>query len=179
VQRRRDRFRPMASCVAALASVVANSQQVLPTFPPPPLIIPYGGFAPVRLEASLAAPCPSAAVPGGVRRGACVPLRLGLRVPRYRFAAVPRGPWLSAVYHVHACKRSYGLMRRSAELRPAWTCSACSGRSLPWRAIRLTFPSLLGHPVHTCRDLYPVAYVLSVKVAAGVGVGGFSLRHSL
>jgi hypothetical protein len=70
----------------------------------------------------------------------------------YRFAAVPTGPWLSAVYHVHACKRYYGLMRRSDELRPAWAYSAYSGRSLPWRAVRLTFPSLLWHTVHACCD---------------------------
>jgi hypothetical protein len=43
---------------------------------------------------------------------------------------------------VRACKRYYGLMRRSDELRPAWACSAYSGRSLPLRAVRLTFPSL-------------------------------------
>jgi hypothetical protein len=55
---------------------------------------------------------------------------------------VPTGPWLSAVYYPRACKRYYGLMRRSDELRPAWACSACSGRSLPLRAVRLTFPSL-------------------------------------
>jgi hypothetical protein len=66
VERRRDRFRPLASCVSALSSFVANGHQVLPTFPPPPLFIPYGEFSPVRLEASLVAPGPSAAVPGGV-----------------------------------------------------------------------------------------------------------------
>ena len=60
----------------------------------------------------------------------------------YRFAAVPTGPWLSAVYHARAGKRYYGLMRRSDELRPAWASSAYSVRSLPWRAVRLTFPSL-------------------------------------
>ncbi len=73
----------------------------------------------------------------------------------YRFAAVPTGPWLSTVYYPRACKRYYGLMRQSDELRPAsafakatadrWACSACSGRSLPSRAVRLTFPSLLWH----------------------------------
>jgi len=52
VERRRDRFRPMASFVSALSSIVANSLQVMPTFPPPPLLIPYSGFSPVRLEAS-------------------------------------------------------------------------------------------------------------------------------
>lgn len=71
---------------------------------------------------------------------------------------MPTGPWLSAVYYPRACKRYYGLMRQSGELRPAWACSACSGRSLPLRAVRLTFPSLLCHTVHTCRDLYPVGW---------------------
>ena len=75
----------------------------------------------------------------------------------YRFAAAPTGPWLSAVYHVRACKRYYGLMRRSDELRAAWASSAYFGRSLPVRAVRLTFPSLLSHTiVRACRDLYPV-----------------------
>ncbi len=55
MERRRDRLRPMASCVSALSSIVANSPRVMPTFPPPPLFIPYGGFSPVRLEASLVA----------------------------------------------------------------------------------------------------------------------------
>jgi hypothetical protein len=35
-ERRRDRFKPMASCVSALASMVANGHQVCPMFPPPP-----------------------------------------------------------------------------------------------------------------------------------------------
>ena|ERR1039457_4617051 len=55
---------------------------------------------------------------------------------------IPTGPWLSAVCHVRACNRYYGLMRQSDELRPAWACSACSGRSLPSRALRFTFHSL-------------------------------------
>jgi len=74
----------------------------------------------------------------------------------YRFAAVPTGPWLSTVYYPRTYKRYYGLMRRSDELRPAWACSACSGRSLPSRAVRLTFPSLLWHTFRPCCDLYPV-----------------------
>ena len=40
-----EQFRPMASCVSALSSIVANGHQVLPSFPPPPLFIPYGGFS--------------------------------------------------------------------------------------------------------------------------------------
>ena len=46
VERRRDRFRPMASCVFARSSMVANGPQVLPTFPPPSLIIPYRACLP-------------------------------------------------------------------------------------------------------------------------------------
>jgi len=40
VERRRDWFRPMASAVSALSSIVANGHQILPSFPPPPLFIP-------------------------------------------------------------------------------------------------------------------------------------------
>jgi len=46
--------------------IVANCHQVVPTFPPPSLIILYGGFSPVRLEASLVALRPSETVPGFV-----------------------------------------------------------------------------------------------------------------
>jgi hypothetical protein len=51
VERRRDWFRPMASSVSALSSIVAYGHQVLPTFPPPPLFIPYDGFSPLRCGA--------------------------------------------------------------------------------------------------------------------------------
>jgi hypothetical protein len=66
VERRRDRFRPMASAVSALSSIVANGHQIVPTVPPPPRFIPYGGFSPVRLEASLVILHPSEAVTGFV-----------------------------------------------------------------------------------------------------------------
>ncbi len=56
----------MDSDVSALSGIVANSHQVLPTFPPPPLFIPYGELSPVWLEASLVTLRPSAAVSGGV-----------------------------------------------------------------------------------------------------------------
>ena len=46
-----------------------------------------------------------------------------------------------------ACKRYYGLRRRSDELRQAWAFSAYAGRSWPWRAVGLTFPSLPGHTI--------------------------------
>jgi len=44
VEQRCDWFRPMASAVSALSSLVANGHQILPSFPPPPLILPYGEF---------------------------------------------------------------------------------------------------------------------------------------
>jgi hypothetical protein len=56
----------MASAVSALSSIVANGHQIVPTVPPPPRFIPYGGFSPVRLEASLIILHPSEAVPGFV-----------------------------------------------------------------------------------------------------------------
>ena len=40
VERRRDRFRPMASCVSALSSIVAKGHQVVPTIPLPPRLSP-------------------------------------------------------------------------------------------------------------------------------------------
>jgi len=138
----------MASAVSALSSIVANSPRVLPTFPPPPLFIPYSGFSPVRLEASLVLLRPSETVSGFVWRRTCVPFRFWLSVQASRIAAVPTGPWLSAVYHPRTCNRYYGLIRQSDELRPAWASSAYSGRSLPLRAVRLTFPSLLCHTIH-------------------------------
>jgi hypothetical protein len=52
--------------VSALSGIVANSPRVMPTFPPPPLFIPYGGFSPVRLEASLVLPRPSETLRGFV-----------------------------------------------------------------------------------------------------------------
>jgi hypothetical protein len=64
---------------------------------------------------------------------------------------VPTGPWLSVVYHIRACYRYYGLIRQSDKLRPAWASSAYSGRSSPLRAVRLTFPSLLGQSAITTR----------------------------
>jgi len=51
VEWRRARVRSATSIVSALSSGVANGCQIIPTFPPPPLIMPYGGFSPVRLEA--------------------------------------------------------------------------------------------------------------------------------
>ena len=136
----------MASGVSALSGIVANSPRVMPKFPPPPLFRPYGGFSPVTAGNQPCPPAPFRSLLG---------LRLTQELPFARFwpfhiqasgtAAVPTGPWLSTVYHVRACNRYYGLMRQSDELRPAWASSAYSGRSLPLRAVRLTFPSLLGH----------------------------------
>ena len=123
-------------------------------FPPPSLIIPYGGFSPVRLEAS---PSRGNLPPGFLRRlfsALAVHSVSGLTYPVFWNGGEPTGPWLSAVYHVRVCKRYYGLMRQSDGLPPAWRL-AYSGGSLPSRAVRLTFPSLLCHTLRTCHDLYP------------------------
>ena len=128
----------MASSVSALSSIAANGHQVVPTFPPHTLLIPYGGFPPVRLEASLIILRPSATGPGCVGCRTCGPFRFWLSVQAPRTTAVPTGPWRSTVYHLRACKRYYGLIRQSDELRPAWASSAYSVRSLPSQAARLT-----------------------------------------
>ena len=76
MERRRDRFRPMASFVSALSSVVANSPRVMPKFPPPPLFIPYGWFS---LSTAGSQPCPPA--PFRILSG----LRLTQKLPFTRF----------------------------------------------------------------------------------------------
>jgi hypothetical protein len=136
-----EQFRPMASCVSALSSIVANGHQVLPSFPPPPLFIPYGGFSPVRLEASLS---PST-LPSPFRisfdAGLASHPFLAFLIQASGIAAVPTGPWLSAVYHVRTFHRYYGLIRQSGELRPAyglfWSVFALAGRPphLPFFAL--------------------------------------------
>ena len=57
------RFRPTASGVSALSSIVANGYQIVPTVRPPPRFIPYGGLS-VRLGARLATLYPSEAIHG-------------------------------------------------------------------------------------------------------------------
>ena len=66
-------------------------------------------------------------------------------------------------------------MRQFGELRPVWACSAYSGQSLPSRAVRLTFPSLLCHTARGCHDLYPAGYPSSLD---GSSLGHKSLHHS-
>ena len=125
-------------------------------FPRPLFSFRTASFPRYGWRPSLVARCPSAALLWRRLTPGLRSFRVWLRVQTYRFAAGPTGPWLSAVYHTRACNRYYGLMRQSDELRPAWAYSACSGRSLPSRAVRLTFPSFLCHTVHACCDLYPV-----------------------
>src|ERR1039457_544371 len=57
--------------VSALSGIMANSPRVMPTFPPPPLFIPYGGVFPVRLEDSLVLLAPSESFRGFVCRRSC------------------------------------------------------------------------------------------------------------
>jgi hypothetical protein len=150
-------IRPMTSNVSALSGGVAKGHQAIHFVSSAPSIHSVRRVFPSTAGSQ---PCPPAPFrnPSG--------LRLPQELPFIRFwpfriqasgtAAVPTGPWLSTVYHVRACNRYYGLIRQSDELRPAWASSAYSGRSLPFRAARLTFPSLLCHTFHTCRYLYPV-----------------------
>src|SRR5258708_7730711 len=148
----------MASDVSALSSVVAKGHRVLPSFPPSPLIIPDSEFSPVRLEApalscgALPKPFPASfdAAPASLSDPAQRP-GLSKRGGAHRPLARQ-----GRVYYPRAYNRYYGLMRQSDELPPVWACSACSGRSLPSRAVRLTFPSLLVHTLRPCCDLYPV-----------------------
>jgi hypothetical protein len=132
----------MASKVSALSSVVAKGHQAIHFVSSTPSY-----HAVRRVFPSTVGSQPRRSAPFRSRSrlrltGSLRSFHSWLCVQESRFAAVPTGPWLSAVYHVRACKRYYGLMRRSDELRPAWACSAYSGRSLPLRAVRLTFPSL-------------------------------------
>ena len=89
--------------------------------------MPYGEFSPIRLEASLVAPRPSAAVPAGFDAEptflSCLALGPGVSVRGFT-----TGPWLSTVYHPRTCNRYYGLIRQSDELRSVWASSAYSGR---------------------------------------------------
>ena len=102
----------MASCVSALSSIVANGHQVVPTFPPPPLFIPDGEFSPVRLEASLAAPRPSQPSPLRLTRSLRSFPYLA-QSPDISVRGCAHRPLVSTVYYPRACKRYYGLMRRS------------------------------------------------------------------
>ena len=139
-------IRPMAANVSAISSVVAKGHQAIHFVSSAPSIhsfIPYGGFS---LSTAGSQPCPPA--PFRNLSG----LRLTQEVPFTRFwtfliqasgtTAVPTGPWLSTVYHVRACKRYYGLIRQSDELRPAWLYRPTLAGLCPCRAVRLTFPSL-------------------------------------
>jgi len=89
-------------------------------------------------------------------------------------ACRPTGPWLSAVYHVHACKRYYGLIRRSGGLRPVYglsrTVFALAGRPphLPFFA--------LTHVLRPCRYPYPADGPSSLD---GSSLGPTSLHHLL
>jgi hypothetical protein len=67
--------------------------------------------------------------------------KTGIAVAWSKFRRLVAGRTL-LLAHVRACYRHYGLMRQSDELRPTWACLACSGWTSPWRAVRLTFPSL-------------------------------------
>ena len=56
-----------------------------------------------------------------------------------------------------SCPNLRTLLRPDAPVcrTPSSLALAYSGRFLPSRAVRLTFPSLLCHPLRACHDLYP------------------------
>jgi hypothetical protein len=56
-------FRPVASGVSALSSIVANGHQTLHFVSSAPSEIPYGGFSPVRLQTRLTPRPPSPTCP--------------------------------------------------------------------------------------------------------------------
>jgi len=136
-------IRPMTSNVSALSSVVAKGHQAIHFVSSAPSIHSVGRVFPSTAGSQ---PCP----PVPFRN--LSELRLTPELPFVRFwpfliqasgtAAVPTGPWLSTVYHVRACKRYYGLIRQSDELRPAWLYRPTLAGLCPCRAVRLTFPSL-------------------------------------
>ena len=146
VERRRDWFRPMASAVSALSSIVANGHHIRPR------------FLRLLLSCRTASFPPSGWKPVSSLRALPPPSRLGLTqslpsfrawlwVQASRFAALPTGPWLSTVYHPRTCNRYYGLIRQSDELRSVWASSAYSGRVF----------AVAGRPPHS---LKPVNWTL-------------------
>jgi hypothetical protein len=133
----------MISNVSALSSVVAKSHQAIHFVSSTPSIHSVRRVFPSTAGSQPWPPAPFRNLSG---------LRLTQELPFIRFwpfliqasgtAAVPTGPWLSTVYHVRACKRYYGLIRQSDELRPAWLSQLTLAGLCPCRAVRLTFPSL-------------------------------------
>ena len=106
--------------------------------------LPRGGFARPRPTIPR-----SDHVQGSGSPPRAIPLQSRWFVCAYR----PTGPWLSVVYHARACKRYYGLIRRSGGLRPVYglsqTVFALAGRPphLPFFA--------LTHVLRPCRYPYP------------------------
>ena len=142
-------IRPMTSNVSALSSVVAKGHQAIHFVSSAPSIHSVRRVFPSTAGSQPCPPAPFRNLSG---------LRLTPELPFTRFwpfliqasgtAAVPTGPWLSTVYHVRACKRYYGLIRQSDELRPAWLYQLTLAGLCPGRAVRLTFPSLPCHALY-------------------------------
>ena len=129
-------------------------------FPRPPSIIPYGGFAPVRLEAP-----PSTGNPSASRR------LIPVQHPHVRPTLCPGVtiPWRGHHLTVVGRRAAGGTHRPLAQpglscpglrslLRPDAPVSGTPAGSLPWRAVPVTFPSLPWHTVHTCHDPYPAGH---------------------
>jgi hypothetical protein len=122
---------------------VANNRQAMPNVSSTPSIHSVRWVFPSTVGSQPCHPAPFRRYEAAFDAGPAVRPFLAFLNQASGTAAVPTGPWLNAVYHVRACNRYYGLMRRSCELRPIWLKTAYFGRSLPFRAVRLTFPSFL------------------------------------
>src|SRR5882672_8696200 len=86
----------------------------------------------------------------------------------------PTGPWLSAVYHARTCKRYYGLMRQSDELRPVYALFQAVF-ALSSRPPHLPFFALT-HALRPCHYPYPADCPSSFD---GLSLGHWSLHHLL
>ncbi len=86
----------------------------------------------------------------------------------------PTGPWLSAVYHARTCKRYYGLMRQSDELRPVYSLSRTIF-ALSSHPPHLPFFALT-HALRPCHYPYPADCPSSFD---GSSLGHWSLHHLL
>jgi len=124
----------MASFVSALSSIVANSPRVMPKFPPPPLFIPYGGFSPVRLEASLVLLRPSETFRGFVWRRSCRSSVPGHFVSRR----------LERRLHPQALRSARFIMSAPAIATTAWSASLTNSVQLGFISLRWPVFALVG-----------------------------------
>jgi hypothetical protein len=175
-------IRPMTSNVSALSSVVAKSHQAIHFVSSAPSIHSVRRVFPQYGWKSALSSC-ALPKPFGLRLTQELPFTRfwPFRIQASGTAAVPTGPWLSTVYHVHACNRYYGLIRQSDELRPAWLSQLTLAGLCPGRAVRLTFPSLSCHAlcVHAATPTPPTARFRLMVHPPAIGAFVYSVETRL